>query len=185
MKKTFYSRIIIIPLLVQILSVSVTPGQDFTYSLGNRDALINEAAVPVFTWFPDGHIPVLAEPDNEKHIMYWPEYENYRTLGDFPFPEYQYTLSPEEPVFGGRLGIERWDNGGSWLMSVFRQEGDKFLAAVPCEDIRAAQLRRTDFGDLFQDQVADIMPVGIVHLLEVIDVDQDGDERLIIAAGTF
>ncbi|MCB9286511.1 MAG: T9SS type A sorting domain-containing protein [Lewinellaceae bacterium] len=134
MKKTFYSRIIIIPLLVQILSVSVTPGQDFTYSLGNRDALINEAAVPVFPWFPDGHIPVLAEPDNEKHIMYWPEYENYRTLGDFPFPEYQYTLSPQEPVFGGRLGIERWDNGGSWLMSVFRQEGDILVGFYHAED---------------------------------------------------
>jgi hypothetical protein len=134
MRKIFYFRVAVIPVLVQILLVSVALGQDFTYSLGTRDALKNEANVPVFRWFPDGHISVLTEPDTDKHIMYWSEYENYRTIGDFPFPEYQYTLSPGASVFGGRRGIERWDNGGSWLMSVFRQEGDNLIGFYHAED---------------------------------------------------
>ena len=127
------SRVVVL-LLAQILWVSGAQGQDFSYSLGNRDALKNEADVPVFPWFPDGHIAVLAEPGNDKYIMYWSEYENYRTFGDFSFPEYQNTLSPEGPVFGGRLDIERWDNGGSWLMSIFRQEGDNLLGFYHAED---------------------------------------------------
>lgn len=131
--RDFFFRVVIL-LLTQVLGVSGTQGQNFSYSLGNRDALKNEADVPVFPWFPDGHIPVLAEPDNDQYIMYWSEYENYRSFGDFPFPEYQYTLSPEEPVFGGRLEMERWDNGGSWLMSVFRQEGDNLLGFYHAED---------------------------------------------------
>ncbi len=134
MRKLFYFRVVAISLLVQFFLVRVTLGQDFSYSLGNRDALKNEAKVPVFPWFPDGHIVVLAEPGTDKHIMYWPEYENYRTFGDFPFPEFQYTLSPEEAIFGGRRNIESWDNGGSWLMSVFRQSGDKLIGFYHAED---------------------------------------------------
>lgn len=134
MRKVFYFRFVVLPLLVQILLVSVTLGQNFSYSLGNRDVLNNEANVPIFPWFPDGHISVLAEPDNANHIMYWSGHENYRTLGGFPFPEFQYTLSPEGSVFGGRREIERWDNGGSWLMSVTRQEGDSLIGFYHAED---------------------------------------------------
>lgn len=134
MRKIFYYMSVVTPMLVQILFMSVAVGQNFSFSLGNRDALINEADVPVFPWFPDGHITVLSEPDSDKHIMYWSGHENYRTLGDFTFPEFQNTLSPEESIFGGRLGTERWDNGGSWLMSVFRQEGNTLLGFYHAED---------------------------------------------------
>jgi hypothetical protein len=134
MSKTFYFRLVVPPMLIQILLVSLTMGQDFTYSLGTKDVLENKANVPIYPWFPDGHISVLAEPHSDQYIMYWSEFDNYRTFGDFPFPEFQYTLSPEEPVFGGRREGERWDNGGSWLMSVFRQEGDTLVGFYHAED---------------------------------------------------
>lgn len=134
MKRIFYTRDILVIALLQILWVCHSPGQNFFFSLGNRDALENKADVPVFPWFPDGHISVLAEPDQDEYVMYWSEFENYRTHGEFPYPEYQHTLSPGEPVFGGVLGIESWDNGGSWLMSVYRQDNDNHLGFYHAED---------------------------------------------------
>lgn len=134
MRKFFCLKLLIITFLFEITFVGVSLGQDYTFSLGNRDELSNEANVPIYPWFPDGHIAVLAEPENNKHIMYWSEYENYRTEGDFPFPEYQLTLSPNESIFGGRRSGERWDNGGSWLMSVFRQDGDNLVGFYHAED---------------------------------------------------
>ena len=134
MRKRCYLRHIAIVILVQTFLVSFSWGQDFKYSLGTRDVLANEAQVPIYPWFPDGHIAVLAEPDNANYSMYWSGHESYRTFGDYPFPEFQHTLSPEEPVFGGRLDIERWDNGGSWLMSIFRQEEDNLVGFYHAED---------------------------------------------------
>ncbi|MBK8704297.1 MAG: hypothetical protein IPN33_12215 [Saprospiraceae bacterium] len=101
MREILYFRVFVIPMIFQISLVSFTLGQNFSFSLGNRDALNNEAGVPVFPWFPDGHITMLTEPNNDKHIMYWSGHENYRTFGDFPFPEYQNTLSPEEAILVG------------------------------------------------------------------------------------
>jgi hypothetical protein len=134
MMKNFYFRVVNLLLMLQISLGSVIMGQNYFYSLGSKDILKNEANVPVFRWFPDGHIAVLSEPANNKYIMYWSEFENYRTFGDFPFPEYQYTLAPEKSIFGGRKGIERWDNGGSWLMSVFRKERDTLIGFYHAED---------------------------------------------------
>lgn len=134
MKKVFYFGVILMSLLVQVLWVGVTLGQNFSYSLGNRDELGNKANVPIFPWFPDGHIAVLAEPGDDKHTMYWSGHENYRTAGDFPFPEFHYTRSPEKSIFGGRRGIESWDNGGSWLMSIFRQEDNNLVGFYHAED---------------------------------------------------
>ena len=104
MKKTFYSRIIIIPLLVQILSVSVTPGQDFTYSLGNRDALINEAAVPVFPWFPDGHIPVLAETKKENNIIKY-HFNKAELYENFLFDNLLENIENGGIMFDIRIGV--------------------------------------------------------------------------------
>lgn len=134
MKNLVYVEVFLMSFLFQILWVGSAWGQYYNYSLGNRDVLKNEARVPIYPWFPDGHISVLPETDGGKNIMYWSGHENYRTSGDFPFPEVQYTLSPEKSIFGGRRGIERWDNGGSWLMSVFRQEGDGLVGFYHAED---------------------------------------------------
>lgn len=134
MKKIVCFRLVVILVLVQISFVSIVMGQEFTYNLGTRDVLTNQANVPIFPWFPDGHISVLAEPNNDRHIMYWSEFDNYRTSGAFPFPEYQYTLTSDKSIFGGRRTVEKWDNGGSWLMSVFRKEGDQLLGFYHAED---------------------------------------------------
>ena len=127
-------RQIALLILVQIVVVSLSRGQDFSYSLGTRDVLANKAQVPIYPWFPDGHIAVVAEPNQAEYHMYWSGHESYRTLGAYPFPEFQHTLFPEEPVFGGRLNTERWDNGGSWLMSIFRQEEDTLVGFYHAED---------------------------------------------------
>jgi len=109
-------------------------GQVVNASLGNRDILLNQANVPIYPWFPDGHISILADSATGREVMYWSEFENFRTTGDYVWPEFQRTLAPAEPVFGGRRDIERWDNGGSWLMSVFRQAGDSLVAFYHAED---------------------------------------------------
>lgn len=111
-----------------------TFGQEFSWSTGTRDVLENKANVPIFPWFPDGHIAVLPEVQTDDYIMYWSGHENYRTTGAYAFPEFHQTLVPEEKVFGGRKETETWDNGGSWLMSVFRQNNDTLLAFYHAED---------------------------------------------------
>ena len=87
--------------------------------------------LPLYRWIPDGHISVL--PDEEgQYVMYWPEFSNSRTTGESQFPEDQRTLDPVDYVFGGRMGNEGpsngYNDGGSWLMSVFRHnESDTLI----------------------------------------------------------
>src|SRR5262249_35916140 len=45
----------------------------------------------------------------------------------------------------------------------------ELLAAVAGEDVLGAQRRRQQRGDLRQHQVAGLVAVGVVHLLEVVD----------------
>ncbi|MBF0442798.1 MAG: hypothetical protein HQK54_12910 [Oligoflexales bacterium] len=74
-------------------------------------------------------------------MMFWSEFENYRSVGNTPFPEDQ-RLTPAKAVSGGRYKdiypTDTWnkanfDNGGSWLMSVFRLSGDRLIGFVHCE----------------------------------------------------
>ena len=107
------------------------PSSNWTFSLGPITEVPNTPGVPTYKWFPDGHIAVLprcedddGSDEEEDWMMFWSEFENYRSFGKGQFPEDQAALSPSGSVFGGRGDWEGFDNGGSWLMSVHRVGGE-------------------------------------------------------------
>ena len=108
------------------------PSYDWDFSLSQPTLVPNYPNVPIYPWFPDGHISILRDgPD--RWIMFWAGGESYRSIGDSPYPEDQTLLSPSIKVFGGRGGTG-WDNGGSWLNSVFRQSGNTLISFYHAED---------------------------------------------------
>lgn len=123
-------KIFIINLVFIFLSQNILFCQnDWNVQLGEK-TYVNINHIPNYQWIPDGHISVL--PDGKgQYMMYWSEFENARTTGDSPFPEDQRNLEPGEPVFGGRAGNAGPSNGindgGSWLMSVHRHNGDTLI----------------------------------------------------------
>ena len=111
------------------------PSNDWSFFLGPIFEVPNTPSVPVYPWFPDGHIAVLAACDASPNwIMFWSEFENYRSIGTSQFPEDQATLQPSGPVFGGRGNWDGYDNGGSWLMSVHRTSGNELIGFYHAED---------------------------------------------------
>lgn len=108
------------------------PSNDWDFSIGEPLLVPDNPNVPVYQWFPDGHISVLQE-DSDNWMMFWAEFESYRSVGAAPYPENQIILSPNTKVFGGRGG-SGWDNGGSWLNSVFRLSGENLVGFYHAED---------------------------------------------------
>jgi len=116
------------------------PVVDFTASLEGEwradiyesEDVGNPVSYPYFSYYPDGHISVL--PDGNDYIMFWAEFESYRSIGSTQFVEDQIILEPNNSVFGRRGNFDTYDNGGSWLMSVFREENDKFIGFFHAED---------------------------------------------------
>ena len=92
----------------------------------------NPVNYPHFAYYPDGHITVL--PDGNEYLMFWAEFESHRSVGSTQFVEDQYALQPSSSVFGSRGNYDTYDNGGSWLMSVLREEGDNFIGFFHAED---------------------------------------------------
>lgn len=113
-------------------SLAIASSQ-WAVDLGTGVVVENEAGVPIYPWYPDGHISVLPKSDGS-YLMFWAEFENYRTIGTSPFPEDHLKMEPQEPVFGGRGNWDGYNNGGSWLMSVFRREGLSLLGFYHAED---------------------------------------------------
>ncbi len=100
--------------------------------LSEATEVANPVHYPLFAWYPDGHISVL--PDGDEYIMFWAEYESHRSVGSSQFVEDQKALVPSTAVFGGRGNYNTYDNGGSWLMSVFRQKDENFIGFFHAED---------------------------------------------------
>ena len=92
----------------------------------------NPVNYPHFAYYPDGHISVL--PDGSEYIMFWAEFESHRSVGTTQFVEDQTALQPGNAVFGRRGNFNTYDNGGSWLMSVFRRQNDDFIGFYHAED---------------------------------------------------
>jgi hypothetical protein len=113
--------------------VLASASSQWAVDLGTAVVVENKAGVPIYPWYPDGHISVLPESDGS-YLMFWAEFENYRTIGTSPFPEDHLKMEPQEPVFGGRGNWDGYNNGGSWLMSVFRREGISLLGFYHAED---------------------------------------------------
>src|SRR5262249_45826120 len=112
-----------------------SPSNSWSFQLGTPSVVGNAAGVPTYPWFPDGNISVLRTADNSRWLMFWPEWESYRTVGASQFPEDQTALAPFGRVFGGATAPNGcgWDNGGSWLMSVHRV-GAQLIAFYHAED---------------------------------------------------
>ena len=112
-----------------------SPSSDWTFSVGSISTVPNTADIPTYTWQPDGHFSVLPLCDgSDDWMMYWTEWENYRTVGTTQFPEDQLLRSPSESVFGDHGNWEGFDNGGSWLMSVHRVDGNELIGLYHAED---------------------------------------------------
>ncbi len=93
----------------------------------------NPGFTEIFHYFPDGHISVLPGLEGG-YTMYWAEYKNFRTRGDSNQPREQVLDNDAKEVYGGRGNWERPDNGGSWLMSVFRLEEEHLIGFSHMED---------------------------------------------------
>jgi len=105
----------------------------FQVQLSNSEKVENSINYPHYAYYPDGHISVL--PDEKSgYIMFWSEFESHRSVGNSQFVEDQTMLEPSNAVFGKRGNFNNWDNGGSWLMSVFRKEGNQFIGFYHAED---------------------------------------------------
>ena len=125
------SKIITGTLLLFFIATGITYGQ-WSVQLSPATKVENKIGYPLYTWYPDGHISVL--PDGNGYIMFWAEFENYRSTGTSQFVEDQTKFDPTNSVFGRRGNFDSWENGGSWLMSVFRENGDNFIGFYHAED---------------------------------------------------
>ena len=122
---------------ISILTLSLIIATTSLYSqwqvhLSDAADVANPVNYPLFEWYPDGHISVL--PDGDEFIMFWAEYESHRSVGSSQFVEDQQALIPTFAVFGGRGNYDTYDNGGAWMMSVFRQQDDNFIGFFHAED---------------------------------------------------
>lgn len=115
-----------------LLLTATTLYSQLQVHLSEASDVANPVNYPLFAWYPDGHISVV--PDEDGYIMFWAEYESHRSVGTSQFVEDQQALVPTQAVFGGRGNFDTYDNGGAWLMSVFRQEGDNFIGFYHAED---------------------------------------------------
>ena len=104
----------------------------WSVELSDSEEVANPVNYPHFAYYPDGHISVV--PDGNDYIMFWAEFESHRSVGSSQFVEDQHTLEPSNAVFGRRGNFNTYDNGGSWLMSVSREEGDNFIGFYHAED---------------------------------------------------
>jgi hypothetical protein len=112
---------------------SPTPSQTWDFALSDSNVVPNTAGVPIYPWFPDGHITVL--PDlSGNFLMFWAEVESYRTLGPSVLPETHTARSSEQQLFHGRVETSAYDNGGIWLHSVFRKSGKNLVGFFAAED---------------------------------------------------
>ena len=122
---------IIISALLLFVAKGIAYGQ-WSVELSPATKVENKIGYPLYKWYPDGHITVL--PDEKGYIMFWSEFESYRSTGTSQFVEDQTMLDPANSVFGRRGNFNSWDNGGSWLMSVFRKSGNDFIGFYHAED---------------------------------------------------
>lgn len=113
--------------------VTPTPSQDWTFTVGGMSVVPNTASVPIYPWFPDGHITVLPDLAGG-YLMFWAEVESYRTVGPSVLPAAHTHRDPVDQLFHGRVETSDYDNGGIWLHSVFRRSGKNLLGFFVAED---------------------------------------------------
>jgi len=115
----------------------IRPSRFWNFSLGESTVIPNNLNVPTYRWFPDGHIAIVKDQNADsmsQYIMFWSEFENYRSVGPTPYPEDQQLLQPTTSIFGGRGNWDGYNNGGSWLNSVFRKSDNTLIGFYHAED---------------------------------------------------
>ncbi|MFH6768820.1 T9SS type A sorting domain-containing protein [Gaetbulibacter aquiaggeris] len=119
-------------LIVFLLFNYLTIYGQWQVELTAAEDVANPVNYPHIAYYPDGHISVL--PDGNEYIMFWAEFESHRSVGSTQFVEDQIALQPNNAVFGRRGNFDTYDNGGSWLMSVFREQNNDFIGFFHAED---------------------------------------------------
>lgn len=61
-----------------LITLKLSMAQDVVVSLG-EPTIISNPGVPIYPWFPDGHISLIK--DGDQNQMYWAGSTSYRTLG--------------------------------------------------------------------------------------------------------
>ena len=99
--------------LIAEYTVSVIAKEKFRIEFGEGEIVPDlSPKVPVYEFFPDGHITVLKQADLT--YMYWAGFSSYRSVGT---SLESLKLDPLTPVLtNGKKGD--FDNGGAWLMSI-------------------------------------------------------------------
>jgi hypothetical protein len=119
---------------ILLLSSAGTRAQDYTnfvVEVGTTHLVPNASpGIPVYPWFPDGHISML--PEGNSFQMYWAGSSSYRSIGP------SISSQQRDPTTGSALSkgpsTNDFDNGGAWLMSVFRQSGNNLIGFYHGED---------------------------------------------------
>ncbi len=95
-------------------------------------------------------------------------------------------------VFGGAGGdidrsgealLDALDEYRGAVYAFFGEDDQELVATEAYDEIGPAYLFLEDLGDLAQDPVAEKMPLGVVDVLEIIDVDEHHGEAFAAASG--
>ena len=115
---------------VSLLTVAAAIASDFQVELGEPVTVANpKPGVPIYPWFPDGHITVL--PDKAGLQMYWAGSASYRTVGAAVDTM---RLSPAKPIRAKGEPATAFDTGGAWLYSVVAVSNADYIGFYHAED---------------------------------------------------
>ena len=106
---------------------------NFTITLGSTSLVPNaNPAIQTYPYTPDGHVSFLADNGtNNVCQMYWAGGSSYRSLGTNVVIQ---SLNPGAALIGPGTSSSDFDNGGAWLMSVFRISTNELVGFYHAED---------------------------------------------------
>ena len=121
---------IVLTTALSLLTSAASIAADFQVELGEPVTVANpKPGVPIYPWFPDGHITVL--PDKAGLQMYWAGSASYRTVGAAVDTM---RLSPAKPILAKGEPATAFDNGGAWLYSVVAVSNADYIGFYHAED---------------------------------------------------
>lgn len=131
-RKYISPRILVCFLLIILAfdySSSTCKAANINITLGQTTIVPNTtpSGVPIYPWFPDGHIALV--PDLDLYQMYWAGSSSYKTIGTDVID-----MNDPGPAVIGPGPSGSYDNGGAWLMSVFRKSGNNMIGFYHAED---------------------------------------------------
>jgi hypothetical protein len=137
------------------------PSKRWTFSLTPYKVLPNKLDTRWKRYYhvtPDCFLPVIPKSTRRGWIQFWSESSNYRTTSSTgPFFENAQVLDPFNMVFGGAYSGKGYDNGGKWLMSVFRHPvkgGANLVGFYHAQD---------NFGDPLTGSAAAWKSIGVAY----------------------